>query len=227
MRLKYIEILFLGSSVLLLNGCSGVDGSDTNETIRSCDTIIDKGYYEICYDYKYKGALFVSYSLDGEKVYENNIEQRDDFYIEPSLPREYASSSDDYIGSGYDRGHLASDASFDYSEDALYSVYSMANIVPQDPDLNRYLWIDTEYYERQKAAEFGSVDVVIGVVYPENPMQIGVDFISVPSAFYKSISNTQYNFQECYFYENIPSTEEDGSLEEHSVDCNSLVLHYN
>ena len=221
--MNYISLSLLFSSVFFLSACS-TNAENLNSSV-SCDQIIDKEYYEICYDYEYKGALFVSYHLEGDKVYANNIEQRDNFYIEGSLPREYASSSDDYTGSGYDRGHLASDASFDYSSDALHSVYSMANIVPQDPELNRELWIDTEYYERQKAKEFGSLDVTIGVVYPQNPMQIGEDFISVPSRFYKAISNTEYNFEECYSYENIPSSI-DESLESHKVECSELILEY-
>jgi endonuclease G len=161
------------------------------------------------------------------EVYENNIEERDDFYIEPTLDRKYASSSDDYIGSGYDRGHLASDASFDYSEDALHSVYSMANIIPQNPTVNREEWIDTEYYEREKAKEYGSVDVVISVIYPDNPMQIGEDFISVPSGFYKMIKNDDNDFQECFFYENIPvSSSESSTLDDNKVVCNDVVFTY-
>ena len=216
----HFVVLFI---ILFFNACSPVEGK--LESSIKCDVILDKNYYEICYDYKYKGALFVSYSLNGKKIYENNIGERDKFYIEDYIQQKYRSSPDDYIGSGYDKGHLASDASFDYTLDALHSVYSMANIVPQYPEVNRELWIDTEYYERQKAREFGSVDVMIGVVYSENPMQIGENTISVPSAFYKAIVNKEKSFKECYYYENIPSPK-DESLEEHRVECEELSLEY-
>jgi len=219
MQKSYIYSLIISFFVV---GCS--NAVSVND-VALCDRIIDKNYYEICYDDFYKGALFVSYSLDGEKVYANNIEERDNFYIEPSIPREVATSSDDYVGSGYDRGHLASDASFDYTQEALHSVYSMANIIPQEPEVNRESWIDTEYYERQKAREFGSVEVIIGVVYPDNPMQIGEDLLSVPSAYYKSIQNTENGFHECYYYENIPSFGEE-DLQDHRVECSQLILNY-
>ena len=35
---------------------------------KQCDQIIDKKYYQICYNYKAKGANYVYYVLDGAKV---------------------------------------------------------------------------------------------------------------------------------------------------------------
>jgi len=210
--------------ITLFSGCS--DEQIDSANITQCDIIIDKNYYEICYDYKLKGALFVSYQLDGSLVDNPNITQRESFYSEDEIPKEYQSSYYDYIGSGYDRGHLASDASFDYSEDSLYSVYSMANIIPQDPDVNRYSWIDTENLEREKAHQYNYVDVVIGVVYSDNPQQIGEDFISVPSGFYKKISSLDGDYEECFYYENIPYDIYDDSLENHKVECDSLNFDY-
>jgi endonuclease G len=215
------------TSLILLSGCGSSVTLQESGVTESCDRVIEKNYYEICYDYKYKGALFVSYTLNGNDVYRENIEERPYFYTEPTLDSKYASNYSDYTGSGYDRGHLASDASFDYSDDALNSVYSMANIIPQNPDVNRNAWIDTEYLEREKAAEYGDVEVIIGVVYSDNPEQIGESKISVPSGYYKSISNTQSGYQECFYYENIPFNVEDDSLQEHKVECSSLTLKYN
>jgi len=31
----------------------------------NCDQVLDKGYYQICYDYSMKGAKYVGYTLDG------------------------------------------------------------------------------------------------------------------------------------------------------------------
>lgn len=103
----------------------------------------------------------------------------------------------------------------------------MANIIPQNPDINRYFWIDTEEYERKKAKEFGSLQVVIGVEYPQNPMRIGESELAVPSAFYKMLQNDSFNFKECFYYENIPiyDTATD-TLKEHLIECDTLVLDY-
>ncbi len=224
--MKYRIYFFIASLQLLVlfSACSTTNVVG-NGSVTSCDQVIDKEYYEICYDYDLKGALFVSYSLDGDNVDKQNLTDRPSFYTEPTLYDEYVSEYNDYVGSGYDRGHLASDASFDWSYNSLDSVYSMANIIPQYPEVNRKLWIQTEYYERKKALEYGSVDVLIGVIYSDNPQQIGENFISVPLSYYKFISNEKKDFKECYLYENISSSS-DENLQDHKVDCHSLVLDY-
>lgn len=82
----------------------------------NCNQIIDKSVFLICYDYYNKGAKYVFYNLKGKEVNKNNIKKREDFYSENLIPIKYRTKSSDYINSGYDRGHLASDASFDYDE---------------------------------------------------------------------------------------------------------------
>ena len=228
-----ICILFIS----LIQGCNSEYGGDissptttanivSNGKSLSCDTVLNKQYYEICYDNEYKGALAVSYMLFGDKVNALNIEERPSFYIDTTLPKEYASKPSDYTGSGYDRGHLANDASFDYSEVALKSTYVMSNIVPQEPSLNGYGWSDTEKEERKLAKEYGEVGVIIGVVYDENPPRIGSDAIAVPSAFYKTIFSAS-GYQACYYYENLPLLDvEKDELDNHKVDCATLTLNY-
>ncbi len=215
---KLNSIVFSSTILFFFSAC-GTTQPPLQYSNSDCDFIIDKQYYEICYDYALKGARSVSYSLDADNVDKLNIEQRPSFYKESSISETYASSYSDYTGSGYDRGHLANDASFDWSDKSLYSVYSMANIVPQNPNVNRYSWIDTENLERAKAKEYGSVDIYIEVRYSDNPMQIGENEISVPSGFYKSISNEEYSYNECFFYENIPYDISSDTLDSHKVNC--------
>jgi len=73
---------------------------------QNCSQIIDKQVFTICYDYKAKGAKYVSYTLDGTKVNAVNIKKRSKFYSEKNLPNKYRSHNKDYTHSGYDRGHL-------------------------------------------------------------------------------------------------------------------------
>ncbi|MEA3227957.1 MAG: DNA/RNA non-specific endonuclease [Campylobacterota bacterium] len=217
---KSYSIVFSSAILLLLSSCGSNHPSVTSTT--QCDIKIDKRYYEICYDYTLKGARSLSYSLDAQNIERLNIEDRPSFYQERLLPEKYRSSYDDYIGTDYDRGHLASDASFDWSESSLKSVYSMANIVPQHSELNRYSWVDTENLEREKAQEYGTVEVYIEVDYSDNPMQIGENFISVPSGFYKNISNKNYGYEECFYYENIPYDISTDTIDNHKVLCRNV-----
>jgi len=188
------------------------------------DREIDKEIYKIYYNDELKGALYVAYKLDGTLVNKTNIKKRPKFYSEKNIPVKYRSKSKDYKHSGYDRGHLAPDASFDYDKKALRKVYSMANIIPQAPTVNRRTWIKTEKLERKIAYKLGSANVVIGVEYSKDPKRIGKNKIAVPSAFYKRITNKSKNYDKCFYYKNdLDATSKGDKLKDHLVDCNLLI----
>lgn len=189
----------------------------------NCSQIIDKSVFTICYDYKLKGAKYVAYTLDGSLVNSSNIKKRPRFYTEKNLPKQYRSTSKDYVNSGYDRGHLANDADFDYSEKALRKTYTMANIIPQAPKVNRKTWIKAEKYERTVALELGSVTVINGVVYSSNPKRIGKNGVAVPDAFWKIIYNDEKKFKKCFYYKNdLDVIVRQDRLKSHQVDCDQL-----
>ncbi|MDD2640597.1 MAG: DNA/RNA non-specific endonuclease [Arcobacteraceae bacterium] len=191
--------------------------------LKNCDQIIDKQVYKICYSYKYKGALAVWYELDGNLVNKNNLEKRPNFYSEKNIPMKYRSKSADYTNSGFDRGHLASDANFDYDEKVQIKTYTMANIVPQYPTLNRNIWIKAEKYERLIANKLGNAAVINLVDYSQSQTQIGKNNITVPNTFYKIILNEKAQFEKCFKYENknnINIKEDD--LKDHLIDCKRI-----
>jgi len=190
-----------------------------------CNQIIDKEFFQICYDYSLKAARSIAYTLEGDLVNELNILDRPNFYEEPSLDEEYRAKYSDYTNSGFDRGHLAPDASFDWSEESLEATYSLANIIPQTPKVNRYTWSKVEQYARDKAVELGQIDVINVVKYDENQTQyIGEDRIGVSIGFYKILLNKNESYQECFYYENNDSsvTSED-NVSQHKVDCNTIL----
>lgn len=191
---------------------------------QNCSQIIDKQVFTICYDYKAKGAKYVSYTLDGTKVNSVNIKKRSKFYTEKNLPNQYRSHNKDYTNSGYDRGHLANDASFDYDEKVVVKTYTMANIIPQAPNVNQKTWIKAEELERSVAVSLGSVSVLNGVIYSLNSPRIGKNKIAVPDAFWKMIYNDKEDYKKCFYYENRLSAVAKGDkLKSHLVDCNSLL----
>lgn len=189
----------------------------------NCSQIIDKSVFTICYDYKLKGAKYVAYTLDGSLVNSSNIKKRPRFYTEKNLPKQYRSTSKDYVNSGYDRGHLANDADFDYNEKTLRKTYTMANIIPQAPKVNRKTWIKAEKYERTVALELGSVTVINGVVYSSNPKRIGKNGVAVPDAFWKIIYNDEKKFKKCFYYKNdLDVIVRQDRLKSHQIDCDQL-----
>ncbi len=190
----------------------------------NCDQIIVKSVYKICYNYKLKGAKFVAYTLDGNKVDSSlHIKKRPQFYVENQIPVKYRSYPTDYTHSGYDRGHLANHADFDYSASAVYQTYSMANIIPQDPKVNRDTWVKAEKYERAVAKSIRTISVINGVDYTQTPKRIGKHQIAVPESFWKIIYNNDKKFMRCFKYTNSqPTDTTKDTLKSHQIDCNSL-----
>ncbi len=214
--MKYLLILLISISL---------NATNVNDYItkKNCDQIIDKQVFKICYDYKMKGAKFVSYTLQGDLVNKENIKKRPGFYTEKNLKKKYRSHTKDYTRTGYDRGHLANDASFDWSKKSQRKTYSMANIIPQAPNVNRRTWIKAEKLERSIAVKLGSVSVINGVIYPNNPKRIGKNEIAIPSAFWKMIYNNEKDYKKCFYYKNEKgiNTKKD-KLKHHLVECNKL-----
>ena len=228
-----LNVVALGISVVLFTGCGGESPYQDNnrEGFKSqfvndiaCDTIIDKEFFEVCFDYKLKAAKSVAYVLAGDLVNEANIKDRPNFYEEELLDEEYRVSASDYTNSGYDRGHMAPDAAFDWSQESLEATYSMANIIPQIPEVNREMWTDVEKYSRRKAVDLGEVNVINIVKYnPERSRRLGQNKIAVSKGFYKVLYNEEKEFKECYFYENRPYEDvSKDKLIDHRVDCNTV-----
>jgi len=192
--------------------------------IKKCDKIIDKKVFKICYSYKNKGALAVWYDLDSNLINIKNIKKRPSFYNEKNLKLEYRAKSKDYIKSGFDRGHLANDASFDYDIKILKKTYSMANIIPQYPKINRYTWIKAERYERTITTKLKKITVLNIVNYANNSKKIKNN-ISVPTSFVKVLFNNKENFSKCFKYENIKDIDiKKDKLKNHLIDCQELFI---
>ena len=182
-----------------------------------CDKIINKKVIDICYDYKVKGAKYVSYTLNGEKVNEVNLRKRPKFYTEKNIPKKYATKYSDYTYSigiedcnqpftpnskinpneceiTYDRGHLAPDADFDYNKKDLTKIYTMANIIPQVSVVNQKTWTKVELYERQIASKLGLLNVITGVEYKNKNNFLVKKPLSLIKKSYKWKRNKIYKY---------------------------------
>lgn len=92
----------------------------------------------------------------------------------------------DYTNSGYDRGHLSPSGDMPTPE-ADAETFTMANVAPQLPHLNRGSWEQAESLTRDIAVFVGETWVVTGVLFEgANVQQIG-NGVLVPTAFYKAL----------------------------------------
>lgn len=228
-----MKAILLAVTVLVFVGCGGgginTAGSPNFYKVKyidenNCSQIIDNQFIEICYDYKKKAAKAVAYTLDGDLVNEGNIKDRPSFYVEKSLNQKDRISATDYVNSGYDKGHMAPDASFDWSEESLEAVYTLANAIPQAPQVNRYAWKSLEDYARQKATEYGKLHVVNVVHYGQRSSRMGENRMAISKGYYKILYNPQENFEECYYYSNkLGVSMKDNVLTDHLVSCQNII----
>ncbi len=202
---------------------------DTLFSYYKCDQVVEKelnsGYsLQFCYDYSYKSSIFTAYTLDAELVNSVNLPDRPSFTKEEDVPEEYRVSPTDYLGTGYDRGHLAPDASFDYELEDLEQTYSMINIIPQDPTVNRDFWSKAEAYARDMTETLGTLQVVNGVVFDSNPDMLGDSTMSIPIGFWKMLWHDTKDFQRCFYYDNFIIGDSNlDTLDKHEIDCDTLL----
>jgi len=166
-------------------------------TKEKCDQILTDTF-TICYDFERKSPIAVYTEVTAKTVNLLNIDPRPPFFTDKRLDPKVTTTTKDYTGTGYDRGHLgASDASHDWSKETLKATYSMANIVPQTKRANRYKFVSLEKLEREMAVKHGVLEMLTLVYFNDRPKVIGKSGLQVPSAFAKIF--TAKNHRECFF----------------------------
>lgn len=108
------------------------------------------------------------------------------FHADPSLPPGERAELSDYARSGFDRGHMApSDDMPD--ERSQEESFSLANMVPQNPDNNRGLWRNIEAAVRRLAQRDGEVYVVTGPLFQGETLQRLNGRVLVPTGLFKAV----------------------------------------
>lgn len=150
------------------------------------DPIVHHKAMTLLYDEKHEQARWVVH-LVTKDVEKGTIGRTNDFRSDP-LVLTGTALKDDYLNSGYDRGHLAPSADFRWSKIALSESYYYSNMSPQKPELNRERWAELENYVREWAIANDEVFVVTGGILEDGlPVIKGTNTVSVPRNFYKII----------------------------------------
>lgn len=95
----------------------------------------------------------------------------------------------DYVGSGYERGHMAPAADMRWSELAMAESFMMTNVCPQCKALNEGGWGDLEDKVREWARRDGTLVVITGPVLTAHDATISAPGstrrIAVPGRYFK------------------------------------------
>lgn len=153
-----------------------------------CSKILHKKAFDVCYSCKWKTPKLVVYRVDGDLMDRYNLSRkRLRFRPDYQLPVKCRSYPKDYSRTGYDRGHLAPNAVFDYDRKVQKETFLMSNIAPQKPKLNRKLWAKIERFVRMLARKYGKISVITGVCGSSGTLGRKRHGVNVPAWWYKII----------------------------------------
>ena len=134
-----------------------------------------------------KTPLWTAERLTAERIIAaEGVDREDVFHPEEMLSPSNRSELQDYRRSGYDRGHMAPAADM-ASIKAQDQSFSLANMVPQLPELNRGLWSRIEGTTRRLASQYGEVYVVTGPAFIGKNLNRLNGRVIVPSHVYKAV----------------------------------------
>lgn len=108
------------------------------------------------------------------------------FHAEPALPPEEQATLADYARSGWDRGHMAPSGDMP-NDQAQQESFSLANIVPQAPQLNRNLWEGMESAIRTLTVRQGELYVVTGPIFQGTDLQALNGRVIIPTHTFKAV----------------------------------------
>jgi endonuclease G len=132
-----------GNRNLLLGNPSGA-AHDPNQPT---NYLIERPQYVLSYNRDRGTANWVSWQLTPKDLGE--AKRSNIFVMDTTLPKGwYRVTTDDYTGSGYDRGHLCPSADRTASQKDNEATFVLTNILPQAPDNNRNTWENLESLSR-------------------------------------------------------------------------------
>lgn len=155
-----------------------------------CDQIIKKKGFKICYNHQLKSLLWSKATLTAQDLKKKGLSRKGiRFYEEISIPRRYRATLADYRGSGWDRGHEISNDDMNHNLRAQKDTFSLANITPQAPNLNRGAYRKAETATRTliiRSRDRGTI--IAGAIFDRiNPKRIGSSRIAVPKEIYRIV----------------------------------------
>ncbi len=126
-----------------------------------------------------------------------------EFHPEPALPDGERAELRDYAHSGFDRGHMAPSGDMP-DEGSQQESFSLANMVPQAPKLNRGIWEGIESAVRHLSEKEGDLYVVTGPIFSGAELQ-RIGNVIVPSHTFKAVMSVRRGLAAAYVAKNVDS----------------------
>jgi len=164
---------------------------------------------EICYSgfaLKHSGVtrtpLYAAEHLTRERLLQaRGLKRSSKFYPDPNLPASERAELHHYAKSGYDRGHVAPSGDMPTPE-SQQECFTLANMIPQEPSINRGVWEAVESATRKMAKDRGDIYVVTGPIYSGKSIGKIGGAVFVPSMVFKAVYDPRRNEAGAYVVEN-------------------------
>ncbi len=139
-----------------------------------------------------RGALWSAERLTRASIEAaRRVPRENRFHPDARLPPGSRAELADYARSGYDRGHMAPSGDMPDVQ-SQQQTFSLANMVPQAPALNRGPWERIESAVRRLARRRGELYVVTGPAFTGTQIDtIGDNRVLVPTATWKAVHDPQ------------------------------------
>lgn len=156
------------------------------QTQRTAQPICREGYL-VAYDAPVKIPVYVAYTLLPQNAL--GCYPRTNAFVADASLGGTGAVPDDYIGTGYDKGHAAPDGDLSWSQQVEYESFLMTNMYPQHGSLNRGIWKLLETSIRGWAVQQNQpYTIYVGAFYGADDKTIGRG-VMVPHGYYKIVIN--------------------------------------
>lgn len=164
---------------------------------------------ELCYESfavlhsgETKTPVYVAERLNRKSIEEANEKRADRFFADARLPAAERAELEDYKHSGYSRGHMAPAGDMS-TPTAMAQSFSLANMVPQNPQQNGGSWAKIEQDTRKYALRArGDVYVITGPVFERGAPTIGEGRVRVPRYLFKLVYDVSTGKSWAHWQEN-------------------------
>jgi endonuclease G len=164
-----------------------------------------------------KYPVLVEWYITPEEITCINPVSRKDVFIPDPLLKQSSDVAADYVGSGFDRGHLSpaadSRCNIKYMQESFY----FTNMAPQRPGLNRGQWKAVEEWTRELVKTQGTVFVQAGCVGEERK----VKRLSIPTHCWKVVTIQKTHETTAFVFRN--SADKSPTKEQHIVPIDSVI----
>jgi endonuclease G len=189
-----------------------------NVSLKAQDTVrlVHKEYISV-FSKSLKYPVLVEWWVTKQKVSCTSPIKRQDKFVPDPLLTAHTDLANDYVGAGFDRGHMAPAADNQCSgQDAMVESFYFSNMTPQYGQLNRGDWKTLEMQTRELAKSLDSIKVWTGSVGERKK----IGRVSVPEKCWKVIYVKNKKEWKAYIFNNDQS-KADG-IENNKVDIKEV-----